>query len=174
MDVLGTWSCRLTNLHKHFFNSFLAWLSILWEVSFPPISLETSSIPIWGRGSFISPNEISVAHAEYLLGSFSGSTLVPIQLKSRKVLPFLYSLGFQKAQKINCKKYCLKKIFDSCSIKTWKIEIIVFNIARNLNLEFELWLHVVLYSLLTWSVSYSLSDGIFENISLWFWLFILL
>lgn len=59
--------------------------------------------------------------------------------KGGKTLPFLSSPGFQKAQKMNCKKCCLKKIFDSCSINPWKIKSIFFNTTRSLTLEFELW-----------------------------------
>lgn len=71
--------------------------------------------------------------------------------KGRKALPFLSSPRFQKAQKMNCKKCCLKKIFDSRSIKTWKIKSIFFNIARSLSLEFELWPLAGSCSVLAWS-----------------------
>lgn len=119
-------------------------------------------------------NLCSACSFQCFLGGFTGRTQINSQLSAEKRCPFCSSPRFQKAKKMNWKKFCQKKIFDSFSIKTLKIKIVVFNIARNLNLEFELWLLAVLCSVVAWSISYSASDGIFENISLWFLLFIIL
>lgn len=129
---------------------------MLQKVSFLPVSLElsfiTPSIPTWGRGSFVSQNEGSVAHAAfsaYWEGCWKRPAKHPA--KGRKALPFLSSPRFQKAQKMNCKKCCPKKIFDSHSIKTGEIKSIFFNIARSLSLDFELWPLAGSCSVLAWS-----------------------
>lgn len=86
-----------------------------------------------------------------LIGSVGWKCPAKHPAKGRKALPFLSSPRFQKAQKMNCKKCWLKKIFDSRSIKTWKIKSIFFNITGCLSLEFELWPLAGSRSVLAWS-----------------------
>lgn len=94
------------------------------------------SLPDREDHSFLQKKSLQCMQLSVFVGKLCWKHSVKHPAKGRKLCPFSPPQDFRRHRK--CKKFCLKKIFNSCSIKTSKINVIVFNIERNLNLEFEL------------------------------------
>lgn len=173
MYLSGVWSCRLTNLNK-LFQLFSGMAVNTTRGLFSPSVIGNIFCPYLGERiiHFSKWNFCNACSFQCLLGSFAGSTQASIQLRAEKLSSFSPLQDFRRHRKWAARNAVWRKYLTL--LKKWKFKIIVFNFARNLNVEFELRLLAVMYSVVAWSTSHSASDGIFEHISLWLWLFKLL